>query len=221
MARPVVRILFVSALAVSSACAAPPPPAPAPAPAPIPVASIHRKAAPTPVARPEATLVEDLDRGIQARFKNVRSSDIVAGRLGVSRVAKLDRVDRGLIHPELQKELRTMEGISKAGWDSALYVVEGVERGRRVRMISGPIVAQEELWTRFQAGDGIRELALRAMASKEPERGAAIGMALEARPILASEASCLRCHRRNELGDPLGAVVYAFRTRPLLSDAGR
>jgi hypothetical protein len=165
--------------------------------------------------------VEDLDRGIQARFRDVRPSDIATGRLGMKRVARMDQVDRGIVHKDLKDELRTMDGLSSAGWDSALYVVEGARPGARWGAIGGPIVAKEELWSRFQIGFGIGEIAGRAMASKAPERGDAFGVSLEARPVLASDASCLRCHRRNQVGDPLGAVVYAFRTRPLLSNAGR
>jgi hypothetical protein len=173
------------------------------------------------VTRPDDSLVQDLDYGIQARFRDVRASDIAAGRLGASRVGRFDRVDRGLIHPEHQRELRTMDGISKAGWDTAIYVVEGVNRGQRTGSLTGPIVAGEDLWNRFQEPAGVKDLAARAMSSKAAERSAAGGVALEARPVLASEASCLRCHRRNQVGEALGAVVYAFRTQPLLGRAGR
>jgi hypothetical protein len=192
----------------------------------MPVVRISRKVAPEPVMdRPRAELVQALDRGIQARFRDVRPSDISVGRLGASRVGSLRRreeeIPRGIVHKELENELHLMKDISNEGWDSALYVVEGLSREREAGSIVGPIVAHEALWSRFQDSSAVRGLAARAMASLELERGGAGGMALEARPVLASEASCLRCHRRNKVGDPLGAVVYAFRTRPLLSDAGR
>jgi len=215
-----VRIVCVSMLAGATACATPPP-APPPAPVATSIVRIHRKAALEPLARPEAVLVQDLDRGIQARFRDVRPSDIAAGRLGASRVGRLDVTPRGLLHKELKDEHQAIRDLSAAGWDSAIYVVEGVDRGTRTGSIVGPIVSREEMWSRFGESDGIRELATRALVSRAPERGRASGVSLEARPVLASEASCLRCHRRSEIGDPLGAVVYAFRTRPLLSDAGR
>jgi hypothetical protein len=210
-----IRALSVSILALACACAAPPAPR-----VPAPVVNIHRTAAPAPVARPEAALVQDLDRGIQARFKDVRPSDIAVGRLGASRVGGLDGLRRGLLHQELREEQQTIRELSFSGWDSAIYVVEGLSRNRAGE-VTGPIVDREETWSRFQASYGIRELAARAMASKSSERGAAAGVSLEARVVLASETSCLRCHRRNQVGDSLGAVVYAFRPQPLLSDAGR
>jgi len=215
MPRATNRILCVGLLAVASACAAPPA-TPPPASAPTPVVRIHRKAEPLPVERPRAELIQALDRGIQARFKDVRPSDIAVGRLGASRVGGLDLKRRGVLHKELKQEHETIEDLSSAGWDSAIYVVAS-----GIGDVTGPIVDREETWTRFQDSVGIRELAMRAMASKSPERGAASGVSLEARAVPASEASCLRCHRRNKIGDSLGAVVYAFRTRPLLSDAGR
>jgi hypothetical protein len=199
-------------LLLATACSSPCPP-----PAPIPVQTLDRREP----SRPEASLVQDLDRGIQARFRELRPEDIAVGRLGVSRVATIDRVDRGLIHPELKTELRTMDGITKAGWDSALYVVEGLKRGREAGSLTGPIVSREDLFSRFKDPSGVREVAARAMSSKAPEQGAASGVAFEARPLLASEASCLRCHRRNQVGDALGAVVYAFRSPPLLNEADR
>ena len=218
MTRAALRILCAAVLAALNACAVPS--APPPAPAPTPVVRIRSRIDPLPLERPRAELIQALDRGIQARFKDVRQSDIAVGRLGASRVGGLDLRRRGLLHQELQQEHETIRDLSSAGWDSAIYVVEAADR-KRAGEIVGPIVDRKETWSRFEESKGIRELAERAMASKDSERGAASGVSLEARPVLASDASCLRCHRRNQVGDPLGAVVYAFRTRPLLGDAGR
>jgi hypothetical protein len=44
-----------------------------------------------------------------------------------------------------------------------------------------------------------------------PVQGFTGEIALEARPVVASTAQCLQCHHGRKIGDPLGAVVYAFR----------
>jgi hypothetical protein len=81
--------------------------------------------------------------------------------------------------------------------------------------VIGPIVAEAESWDLFTDTVGIEELALRSMASRAPAQGIGPEVSPEARPIFASQAKCLQCHRKKKLGDPLGAVVYAFRPEGL------
>ena len=160
--------------------------------------------------RPDAALVDELDRGVQARFRNVRDEDIRVGNLGVGRYAALGmRHFGGIVRHDLPEERRIIEGISSAGWSSATFFVDAQRLGTGTAI--GPVVNQAETWELFRDPGDIKGLAAQAMSSKGPARGTAPGITLEARPILASEASCLRCHRRRRLGEPLGAVVYAFR----------
>lgn len=174
------------------------------APAPL----VRKRPAPEP---PDPALVDDLDRGVQARFRNVRDEDLHKKNLGTSRYAALGLRRRGTVREDLKDERRTLEGITKAGWQTAVYVVEARPDG----MINGPITLSRESWGLFADEDGVRELAARAMATRAAVRGEGSGLALEARPVPASEASCLQCHRRKKLGEPLGALVYAFRPEPL------
>jgi hypothetical protein len=163
-----------------------------------------RKTAPQPPDRP---LVDELDRGIQDRFKDVRDEDIHNRSLGTSRVAFLGLRRLGTIRKELKSELRSLARISSSGWETAVYVAEPGKEGT----INGPLTASSDSWVLFPNLDGVREVADRALATGAPARGRGRGVALEARPVTASKAMCLECHRRNRIGEPLGAVVYAFR----------
>jgi len=168
------------------------------------------KTAPEP---PDRALVDELDRGIQDRFKDVRDEDIHTRNLGTSRVAFLGLRRLGTIRKELKGELRSLARISSAGWETAVYVAEPGKEGT----INGPLTASSDSWVLFPNLDGVREVAERALETGAPARGRGRGVALEARPVTASKPMCLECHRANKIGEPLGAVVYAFRDAVLPS----
>jgi len=57
----------------------------------------------------------------------------------------------------------------------------------------------------------VRRLGIDCIKARAAIQGEIGPLALEARPVLASAPICLRCHDNRKLGDPVGAVIYAFR----------
>jgi hypothetical protein len=164
-----------------------------------------------PALRPGADLVTDLDRAIQTRFQTVRDEDIKNGRLGVSRMIDF-RSPHGLtLRPENKEERSAADRLKAAGWVSALYVGASGPLGGLRGEVTGPITAGENSLKGPEDKKPFRELARRAITENAAIHSGTEDLILEARPVLLSGASCIGCHRGRKIGDPLGAVVYAFR----------
>lgn len=167
----------------------------------------------TAIDRPHRDLVRDLDRTIQARFQGITDADIRKRRLGVSRVASLVPIHGWQFKPKNRGERLAVENLHAAGWSSALYVVgfrpaAGTQSGMTV---VGPIAAGQTPRKVSVDRSAIKQLASVAALYKTPFQGGTVGLSLEARPVVASRKKCLGCHRRAQIGDALGVVVYAFQ----------
>lgn len=164
----------------------------------------------SPVAfHPEAALVEDLDRVIQARIRNITEEDIRKGRFGAGRLGS-HYVMR--IFLEKEEELHAVDRLRAAGWSTALYVVGLRHRpdGTSTEQVIGPILAGDHHLPVQADIRSIGAVGRRAIDSKSALRSTAAEIPLETRPLPASGTKCLDCHRGKKVGDPLGAVVYAF-----------
>jgi hypothetical protein len=188
----------------------PAPSASLPAPAVIRNESVSRPPNEPALPRPQGRLVDAFDRLIQARFEDVR-----AVTFGVNRLSRLGPRHQRVFEPKDDIERLSLQGIREAGWTTAIYVVEPRSREDRPGGVKGPVDTGRHQDLRILCGDlAIESLATRSMADKSPARGMIGSQVAEARPVLASAKTCLRCHSDRNLGDPLGAVVYTFLADP-------
>lgn len=164
-----------------------------------------------PVPRPAADLVTDLDAIIQTRFQIVRDEDVKKGRLGVSRIIDFRSPHGMTFKPENREEEKAVDKLRTAGWRSALYVGGAGRLGNLRGEVTGPIFAHESTFPIPEDRAPFRDLAKRAIAEKAVVKTHIDDLILEARPVLASAASCLNCHQGKIEGDALGSVVYVFR----------
>ncbi len=202
--------LLAPLLFVVSACVSPPP---APPKGPSVESSVPppRRTFQSRVECPDPALIDDLDRVLQARFRDVRDEDIANGRLGASRYAVLEPTHpRGLLRRDVPEVVDVIGRIAASGWISATYVADARRDGEGA--VVGPIVQRPESWKLFQSPDVVKKLVATSLASKAPAFGEASPVALESRPVFASEEMCLRCHRRQKRGESLGVLVFAFRS---------
>ena len=172
-------------------------------------------------------LLQALDDRIQQRF---RETD---GRFGITRIVRLDDSPH-TFRPEHVGETTAVEDLQRAGIDVVLYVT-----GRRVlreqpdgswpqaarwRLVKGPVIvaarpkdvlqppAPIEMWE-------VSRKAMQAFAVTESYDARHDGWTVVARPVRASDLTCLTCHPRKDepeglrMGDALGAVLYAYRRR--------
>jgi len=155
-----------------------------------------------PVA-PPALLSDDLDRVIQNRFGNLTDDDIHQGRLGMSRILRPPSKKQFL--PQGDVEIASLAGIRKRGWSASFYVLG--DHGRLYGPIGTDPKAVPGRLDRAEVSK-LGKQAMNARAALQELRGS---VRLEARPIPVSGPSCASCHDPSlKLGDPLGAVVYAF-----------
>ena len=187
-------IALLAALA-SFSCAAPPP-------------------APTPVDRPRAELIEQLDRLIQTRFATVTNNDILANRLGLGRVAAMKKPwapAHGLrFEAANAREKETLDRLDAEQWLAEVYLVHDRDDEQFPAMVVGPIRLNTVLPPWVTTPDEIETLGHGVITRTGPSSGSARGAALEARVVSASSSLCVVCHSRKAVGDPLAAVVYAF-----------
>jgi hypothetical protein len=188
--------------------------------------------------------IDPLDRVVQQRFHDVIG-------FGMVRVA----TERTFV-PETKEEKTAVRGLKRAGYEVCLFLVgrnilEEVPEKYRVseptfgsnnsHLMSGPVLLSRQKLQELKGLPDARALwepsreALRTFDGGSAERYGfeASGWKVEARPVRASDESCLKCHGftmrltvnqngsmsirrddfRNELqvGDPLGAMLYVYR----------
>lgn len=161
-----------------------------------------------PAPRPAADLIDGFDRAMQKRFHDISSKDIEEGRLGVRRVVNWRSIHGIVFRPETPMESRAVDQLRAAGWTPTLYVTNLPLDPTMPLRIDGPILTADRASGLPDLSRDVTALARRA--GREAAQGSAPGVALEARPVVASKSMCLGCHRGKSLGDPLGVVVYAF-----------
>ena len=172
-------------------------------------------------------LIHALDERIQERFRKTDE------RFGITRVVRLDDSPH-TFRPEHVGETAAVENLKRAGLDVVLYVA-----GRRVlseqpdaswpqaaqwRLVKGPVMVAARPQDVAQAPAPIEmwdvsRRAMQAFAVTDAYDARHDAWTIIARPVRASDLTCLTCHpRKNEpgalrIGDPLGAVLYAYRRR--------
>jgi hypothetical protein len=201
---------------VSFSCAAPAPPASA-APRPRPPAIRFQE--PEVIDRPRADLIKKLDEMVQWRFSSIIPEDVRTRRLGISRMAPRPAVP---VHTDELAVLSGRDPLGSEGWAAAVYAVRAREESTIPGRVRGPVSAGGGTWTATEDRRAVEELAHRAITSRAPVSGASHGIPIEARVVPASAPICLNCHVGKEVGEPVGAVVYAFhRERPSVTTPGR
>lgn len=164
--------------------------------------------------RLDLDLVRRVDLAIQGRFAVVRPEDIRKGRLGASRVGGVEPSRHSRVfEPEADSEREMLARLYAAGWLGVVYVAGD---GNFV----GPITLGRQEPSRVGDRNALRTLAAACRTSGRAVQGSDGPVVLEARPVLASQALCLRCHADKAIGEPIGVVVYAFsRGRPWVATA--
>jgi hypothetical protein len=204
-----------------------------------------QKNSPTQPARNSHPL-DALDREVQKRFHNVIGFGMA--RIGTQRK----------FAPETEEEKGAVRELKREGYHVGLYLAgrailnDVPEQNRRAKLdfgsssagqaFSGPIFLlssdMKGMPTAASLWDETRR-AMQAFASGSERYGFKSGeWDVEARPVRASEESCLKCHVAHvefavvvvnekgeksvepermedppKLGDPLGVLVYAYRKR--------
>ncbi len=158
-----------------------------------------------PPVAPVPLLSSDLDRVVQSRFGSVTKQDEEEGRLGVSRILE-PTYRRKIFAVRSAEEREALGRLREGGWAVTMWVQPPVDQDALI----GPIQTAQEAPERGPARGDLLEAARRAQRSRAPVQALSGGFQVEARPVPASSAECLRCHTRNRLGDPLGAVLYVF-----------
>jgi hypothetical protein len=191
---------------VSFSCASPPPP----------LAPALRTEEPFVLDRPRAELLKKLDEMVQWRFSQITPEDLRQRRFGMNRMPNYWIPDR----PIAVHEKKPIDRLSGEGWAAAVYVVrERVDDSPG--KVLGPVVAGDGSWSPLEDRRKIEELGHLAMSLKTAVSGSSHGIPLEARLVPASAPVCQKCHTK-EIGEPVGAVVYAFhRERPPVATSGR
>ena len=150
-------------------------------------------------------LVRRVDEAIQGRFAVVREEDVKTGRLGARRLEPPKPLRHARIfEPEADSEREMLTRLYSAGWRGVVYVVSD---SRTI----GPIGLGKDLPSRVGNRNVINSLAARCRQMGAAVQGDDGAVALEARPVVALESSCLRCHSNKQVGETIGVVVYAFK----------
>ena len=211
--------------------------------APAPRASARRRqqppAAPAP---PESHPLDALDRAVQKRFHNVIG-------FGMARIATERKFE-----PTTPEEKEAVGGLRRDGYKIGLYLAgrgilaETPAEARVVKTrfgygfgaaLSGPIFVSSSGLKGLPGGAELWEETRRALESFAAGGGRygfnAGPWEVEARPVRASDESCLKCHSPDmtveygqtpdgrltasyerkgaalKVGDPLGVLLYAYR----------
>ena len=176
-------------------------------------AAMSLKAADDPLA--------SLNRAIQERFRDVDKN------FGLRRIVIIGDTPHQF-RPETVSEFAAVQDLKDEGLQVALYMA-----GRRVldrepdlttkqpftvnrRVIFGPIAvtdpaALSALPAAVELIDESRH-AFQALQRRERYDFEAANWAFSARAVRAASAECLTCHKGRTLGDPLGVVLYAYRS---------
>jgi len=191
----------------------------------------------------EARLIANLNDCLQERFKDVDEG------FGIRRITKIGETPHRF-KPENVREEHVVQNLQENGLRLVLYLA-----GRRVLqpLADMPTPNRGSLWALIKgpvlvtSGDRIRTDADRTAGDTPPEPGelleesrrAMLAFSLadshefvvgrwkfSARPVRASDAMCLSCHREDRtalavmndpsgtplrLGDPLGALLYGYQ----------
>ena len=168
----------------------------------------------------EARLIGSLDTCVQERFRNVD------GVFGFRRIVRPEETAHRF-RPENIRELEEVRELQRANLQVVLYLAaREVLRSRpdpidpllASHVIRGPALVTPD---RLQISDAPAplqlwdesRLALRAFDRGESHRFTVSGWTFVARPVRASDQSCLNCHRADtlRLGDPIGAALYGYK----------
>jgi hypothetical protein len=165
----------------------------------------------------EARLIGSLDACVQERFTNV---DNVFGFRRIVRPGETAHRFR----PENIRELEEVRELEQANLQVVLYLAaREVLRSSPNPLLASRVVRGPALVTpdHFEVADAPAplqlwdesRLALQAFDRGETHRFTVSGWTFVARPVRASEQSCLNCHRADalRLGDPIGAVLYGYK----------
>lgn len=206
------------------------------------VARLSASQSPLTDAERAAVLISAFDGCIQGRFADIDD------KFGFRRIVKPGQTPHRF-EPESTRELDAVRGLEGAGFRVVLYLT-----GRRVlreqpepdgpaanpfrALIKGPVLithaftkenapasasggvpppASVDLWNESRQ-------AILAFAKRDSFDFAKAGWNFIARPVRASDATCLRCHRdphssgipstdepsNLKIGDPLGVVLYGY-----------
>jgi len=182
---------------------------------------------------PTQDIIATLDDCIQKRFLDVDQG------FGIRRIIpKGETAHR--FKPENAKELSIVGSLRKVGLDMVLYLAgrqilkpEWNRNGADARkLVKGPVLMTEtdqlDSPTTFELFEHTRK-AMQMFQTSNKYDFAIRNWRIAARPVRASDASCLKCHfddqivvlptgaykgesRKLEIGDPLGVVLYAYKT---------
>jgi hypothetical protein len=169
---------------------------------------------------PDPVLVGDLDALIQRRFAAVTEEDVREGRFGLSRIIRPRQPSHPLLlAPDRSEEELVVKRLSRSGWRTAMYLVgEAAVGDSGLPDVAGPIFSAELRWNTGLDLASVDALGKKVLGGARDARATSGALALQGRAIPASNPGCLLCHRRKKLGEPIGAIVYAFQ--PAASVAG-
>lgn len=186
-------------------------------------------------SRPELRAIAELNDRIQERFKDID------GKFGIRRIVKVDQTPHRFA-PENVREMDAVRLLGQARVDAVLYLAgrqllaPGVQSATNMYgwgAVKGPVQITkisgeaEPAPPASAIQDDAREALIAFAAKRSFEFGGPIaGWNMAARPIRASDAVCLKCHRERtarvfpgpesasmlRVGDPLGVVVYGYRS---------
>lgn len=165
--------------------------------------------------------IASLNRSVQDRFKDVDKT------FGLRRIVVIGDTPHQF-RPESVAEFSAVKELKDSGYRVALYLA-----GRRVldrepdlstkeptqinrRVIFGPVAVTDPdiLSALPDAVDLIDEsrTAFHLLAKRDRHDFEMGVWTFTARAVRATSAQCLSCHRGQAIGDPLGVVLYAYRT---------
>ena len=182
---------------------------------------------------PTQDIITTLDNCIQQRFLDVDQG------FGIRRIIpKGETAHR--FKPENAKELAIVGSMRKVGLDMVLYLagrqILKAERNPNDadarKLVKGPVLMTEtdqpDTPTTLELFEHTRK-AMQTFQTSSKYDFAIRDWRIAARPVRASDALCLKCHfddqivvlpngarkgerRKIEIGDPLGVVLYAYKT---------
>jgi hypothetical protein len=178
-------------------------------------------------------LISALNACIQERFKEVDE------RFGLARIVTVNRSPH-VFRPEQAAEFDAVAALEQADLRVVLYLTsrhvpttfvefdpsKQISPAAASRRIKGPVwITTASTISAEARSDGPRtpppsldlwdesRRALEAFARSDAHEFQSGKWQFIAKPIRASDAVCLRCHRSAKIGDPLGAVLYGYQPR--------
>src|SRR5688572_6908091 len=179
-----------------------------------------------------ARLISVLNACIQDRFKDVDE------RFGAARIVTVDSSPH-VFRPERAAEFDVVTALEQADLRVVLYLTsrhapmtfvefgasKEISPAAASRRITGPVWITSAAAISAAGSDGPHTLprsldlwdesrrALEAFATSDAHEFRSGSWQFTAKPIRASDAVCLKCHRNAKIGDPLGAVLYGYQPR--------